>query len=151
MTETPGQSASAVLVYEALAQELERVAVRHAFGLMSEDVAKLIVHATTEGLLEFHTSRHESVGLMMADGYAWATGELGIAILGRGPGLGNSVTALRTARQAKRRLVVISGTAAAGQSRVVGRQGRRPAGSRGRGRGPVSRSAAPNRRRRCVS
>jgi thiamine pyrophosphate-dependent acetolactate synthase large subunit-like protein len=44
----------------------------------------------------------------MADGYAWASGGLGIAILSRGPGLTNGLTGLANAVKGGRSVVVVS-------------------------------------------
>jgi thiamine pyrophosphate-dependent acetolactate synthase large subunit-like protein len=45
----------------------------------------------------------------MADGHAWATGSVGVALISRGPGFTNAYTALVTAKKAHSKLLVICG------------------------------------------
>lgn len=101
-------------VYEVLTRELQALGVRDTFGLMSQDTVRFIAYSADRGGIMFHSSRHESVAVMMADGYAWAGGGLGIAILGRGPGLANAVAAARTTTNTHRRVMLIAGEANVG-------------------------------------
>ena len=60
----------------------------------------------------FYRARHENHGVGMADGYAWASGELAVATVTRGPGLMNAATAARTASQGGRKVLIITGDVA---------------------------------------
>ena len=71
-------------VYSTLAAELARSGVRATFGLVSEETAKLTVELTRRGVA-YTSTRHEGTAVGMADGYSRAAGELGVAIVGRGP------------------------------------------------------------------
>lgn len=53
--------------------------------------------------------RHEQAAVHAADGYARATGEVGVALVTSGPGLTNAVTGLATAYMDSIPMVVISG------------------------------------------
>ncbi|GAA3998867.1 acetolactate synthase 3 catalytic subunit [Comamonas faecalis] len=62
--------------------------------------------------------RHEQAAVHAADGYARATGEVGVALVTSGPGLTNAVTGIATAYMDSIPMVVIAGqvpTAAIGQ------------------------------------
>jgi thiamine pyrophosphate-dependent acetolactate synthase large subunit-like protein len=50
---------------------------------MSEETAELIVDLDRPGVT-YYAAAHENVAVGMADGYAWATDDVGIAIIGRG-------------------------------------------------------------------
>ena len=98
-------------VFHALADQLEPLAPRGIFGVMGEDTAALITDLCLRGV-PFYRARHENHGVGMADGYAWASGELAVATVTRGPGLMNAATAARTASQGGRKVLIISGDVA---------------------------------------
>src|SRR5260221_4860887 len=95
-------------VHEAIAEELVRRRVSAVFVLMGEDTMKLIVELTRRGVL-IYGSRNEHAAVGMADGYARASGEVGVAILSRGPGLTQATNALVTAAKARSSIVVLAG------------------------------------------
>lgn len=77
-------------VYELLAQDLKAAGVAHAFGLMSDDTALFVTSLDACGIV-FHAARHENLAIAMAEGYAAATGCTGVAVIGRGPAMANSL------------------------------------------------------------
>lgn len=93
-----GTRARRVPVYEALAYDL-RLLDAPVFGLMSDDTMLLASTLDAAGVT-FHAARHENSAIAMADGWASASGELGLALIGRGPatvnGLHGAVNASRT-------------------------------------------------------
>ena len=93
-------------VDQALADELHRHGVRQIFGLMGEDTAKLILRLTALGA-SYLSSRHELGAVGMADGYARVTGDLGVAVLSRGPGFLNGLTSLVTASRSGSKVLVL--------------------------------------------
>ena len=93
-------------VDQALADELHRHGVRQIFGLMGEDTAKLILRLTALGA-SYLSSRHELGSVGMADGYARVTGDLGVAVLSRGPGFLNGLTSLVTASRSGSKVLVL--------------------------------------------
>src|SRR5690606_22218995 len=79
-----------VPLYEALARDIKVLGIRKTFGLMSDDTAILI--STLDGMgVRFYGARHESNAVAMAEGHAAATGELTLAIIGRGPATANAI------------------------------------------------------------
>lgn len=95
-------------VSEAIAVELDRQGVRAVFTLMSEETAGLIVALAERGI-PLYSTRHDSTAVGMADGYARASGRIGVAVVGRGPGLTNSINTLVTANKAGTGIVVLVG------------------------------------------
>jgi thiamine pyrophosphate-dependent acetolactate synthase large subunit-like protein len=100
-------------VSEAVAEELSRLGVRTAFALMSEEVAQLIVELERAGM-RLLTSRHEAGAVGMADGFGRATDWPALAVIGRGPGLSNAMTALTTAARHRTPLLVLVGAPPSG-------------------------------------
>lgn len=97
-------------VYEVLAGDLKALGVECAFGLISDDVCQLIATLDVIGV-RFYGARHETNAIMMAEGYAAASGRLGIAIIGRGPAMANGMHGLTAASRAGSPVLVISGDA----------------------------------------
>lgn len=89
--------------------------VEHVFGLMGDGNMALITYLSGELGIPFLTARHEAGGVGMADGYARATGKVGVGTVTQGPGLTNAMTALVTARKASSPLVLLVGDVAATQ------------------------------------
>jgi thiamine pyrophosphate-dependent acetolactate synthase large subunit-like protein len=100
-------------VYEAIAEELSRQGVTVAFGLVSEETAKLIVELQRHGIA-YHSTRHEAIAVGMADGYARSSEQVGIAVVGRGPGLTNALSPLVSAAKGHAKIVVLIGDSDAG-------------------------------------
>ncbi len=97
-------------VYQALAEDVHALGIRTVFGLMSDDTAVFCV--ALDGLgITFHGARHENNAIAMAEGYAYATGELGVAIIGRGPATANGLHAAVAASRMGSKLLVIYGDA----------------------------------------
>ena len=96
-------------VFEAIGARLAEERVRHVFGLMGDGNLKLIPHLVGARGIEVIGARHESGAVAMADGYARASGEVGVATFTQGPGLTNALTALVTAQRGRTPLVVLSG------------------------------------------
>ncbi len=101
------------IVQEAICAELRRQGVRDVFGLMGEDVAGLIA-ALPESGFNYYSSRHEHGAIGMADGYARVSKEVGVAVISRGPGLMNSLNALKTSSKGGVPLVILAADSAAG-------------------------------------
>lgn len=95
-------------VYEAVAQSLVESGVECIFGIIGDDTAPVIVAALARGIA-YHSARHENQAIAMADGFARATGKIGVATVTGGPGLSNALTAINTAHRAGSRVVVLIG------------------------------------------
>jgi acetolactate synthase-1/2/3 large subunit len=99
-----------VPAYEALAADIKSLGIECVFGLMSDDTALLVTSIDSMGV-RFHGARHENNAVSMAEGYAAATGKLGIAILGRGPATANGLHGATYAQRTGSRVLLIFGDA----------------------------------------
>ena len=97
--------------YEALAAALAAEGVDTVFGLLGNGVLDLSRELADRHGIRFIAARHEEVAVGMADGYARATGRIGVAIICFGPGLANAAAALLAARMSGSRLLAIVGGA----------------------------------------
>ncbi len=98
---------SAELVAEALAA----VGARTVFALPGSHVAGVLNACRRVGLRVVHV-RHEENAVMMAEGWALATGETGFAIVTAGPGLANALGGIAEANAAGAPVVVLAGRTA---------------------------------------
>jgi acetolactate synthase-1/2/3 large subunit len=87
---------------------LEREGVRHVFGYPGGTVLPLY-DAMRDSSIHHILVRHEQGATHMADGYARATGEVGVAIATSGPGATNMVTGIATAMMDSSPVVCITG------------------------------------------
>ncbi len=83
-----GGAARVAPVYQVLAEDIRDLGVDAVFGLMSDDTAVFAVTLDTIGV-RFLGARHENDAIAMAEGYAAASGRLGVAVIGRGPATAN--------------------------------------------------------------
>ena len=97
-------------VYEALALDIKAMGIEVVFGLMSDDTALFVTMLDAAGV-RFHGARHENTAIGMAEGYAAASGKLGIAILGRGPATANGLHGATYAQRSGSRVLLIFGDA----------------------------------------
>ncbi len=99
-------------VYEALAHDL-RALDAPIFGLMSDDT--MLLASTLDAMgVPFHAARHENSAIAMADGWASASGELGLALIGRGPATANSLHGAVSASRTGSKLLLMYGDAPIG-------------------------------------
>jgi acetolactate synthase-1/2/3 large subunit len=93
---------------EAVVAALEALGVQHVFGIVS--VHNLpIVDALSRSSIEMVAVRHEQGAAHAADGYARATGRLGVALTSTGPGAANAMGGLLEAYHASSRVLMITG------------------------------------------
>jgi thiamine pyrophosphate-dependent acetolactate synthase large subunit-like protein len=100
-------------VFQALADDIQAMGVECVFGLMSDDTALFATALDTAGV-RLYGARHENMAIAAADGYAYTTGKLAIAIVGRGPALANGLHAAVYASRTNSKLLIIYGEAATG-------------------------------------
>ncbi len=97
-----------IQAHEAIAADIKALGVDTVFGLMSDDTA--VFCTALDGLgIAFHGARHENSAIAMAEGYAFATGRMGIAIIGRGPATANGLHAAVAASRMGSKLLIIYG------------------------------------------
>jgi acetolactate synthase I/II/III large subunit len=70
-------------------EALRREGVRHIVGLPGTTVMHLIDAAGRNPGVRYLSVRHEQVAAFMADGYARASGDVGVCLASRGPGAAN--------------------------------------------------------------
>jgi acetolactate synthase-1/2/3 large subunit len=87
---------------------LKKAGVKTVFGLPGGAVLD-IFDRLRRAPFEFILTRHEQGATHMADGYARATGKVGVCVVTSGPGATNTVTGLATANMDGIPLVCISG------------------------------------------
>jgi acetolactate synthase-1/2/3 large subunit len=88
---------------------LVNAGVRHVFGIVSIHNMPIVDAISRTDDIEFITTRHEQSAAHMADGYARATGSMGVACGSTGPGTTNMMTGLYEASYSSSRLLVITG------------------------------------------
>ena len=113
MTTTP--------TYQVLVEDIKALAVEEVFGLMSDDTAVFATALDSAGV-RFYGARHENNAIAMAEGYAYRTGGLGVAVIGRGPATANGLHAATYASRTGSRVLIIYGEAAvsAGTANGIG-------------------------------
>lgn len=96
---------------DLIARGLAAYGVEHAFAIVSIHNMPLLDAINRLGRTKLIDVRHEQAGTHAADGYARATGKLGVMIASTGPGTTNTVTGLYEARYASSPVLVITGQA----------------------------------------
>src|SRR5271156_812484 len=91
-----------------LTEYLERLGVEVIFGLCGHTVIALL-DALGKSRIRFVSTRHEQIAAHAADGYARATGKVGVVLSHLGPGLTNATTGVATAALDSIPLVVFAG------------------------------------------
>lgn len=94
---------------EILVRCLQEEGVKHVWGYPGGAVLYIYDALYKQDKIEHLLVRHEQAAVHAADGYARATGEVGVAVVTSGPGLTNAVTGIATAYMDSIPLVVISG------------------------------------------
>jgi acetolactate synthase I/II/III large subunit len=93
---------------EILCESLTRLGVRHIFGYPGGAILP-VYDALGKSKLHHILVRHEQGATHMADGYARASGGIGVAMATSGPGATNMVTGIATAMLDSSPLVCITG------------------------------------------
>ena len=91
-----------------LTDYLERLGVEVVFGLCGHTVIAML-DALGKSRIRFVSTRHEQVAAHAADGYARATGKVGVLLTHLGPGLTNAATGVANAALDSIPMVVIAG------------------------------------------
>jgi acetolactate synthase-1/2/3 large subunit len=99
-------------VADAVVQELVRAGVEVVFGIVSIHNLPIYDAIKRDGRIHTVTARGESGAVNMADGYARATGKLGVVITSTGTGAGNAAGALVEAWSAGVPLLHLTGEVA---------------------------------------
>jgi len=93
---------------QILWRSLELEGVKHVFGYPGGTILPAY-DALTQSTIHHVLVRHEQGATHMADGYARATGQVGVAVATSGPGATNMVTGIATAMMDSSPIVCITG------------------------------------------
>jgi len=96
-------------VREALAAMLAERGVGVLFGLMGDGNMSFVLDCVEQHGLRFVNARHETAAVLMADGYARASGRLAAVTVTHGPGLAAAGLGLGVAAEAHAPLLVVAG------------------------------------------
>ena len=99
---------------EILVEALQAEGVRHIWGYPGGATLYIYDALYKQDVIEHLLVRHEQAAVHAADGFARATGEVGVALVTSGPGVTNALTGLATAYMDSIPLVVISGQVSTG-------------------------------------
>ena len=94
---------------EILVKCLQAENVKHIWGYPGGAVLYIYDAFYKQDTIQHVLVRHEQAAVHAADGYARATGDVGVALVTSGPGLTNSVTGIATAYMDSIPMVIISG------------------------------------------
>lgn len=94
---------------EMVVRSLIDQGVQHIFGYPGGTVLDIYDALHTVGGIDHILVRHEQGAVHMADGYARATGKVGVVLVTSGPGATNAITGIATAYMDSIPLVVLSG------------------------------------------
>ncbi|MGQ9829772.1 MAG: thiamine pyrophosphate-binding protein [Roseiflexus sp.] len=96
---------------DLVAQALQAHGVRFVFTLTGGHIAPVLVGCHRRGIRVIDT-RHEATAVFAADAVARLTGIPGVAVVTAGPGVTNTITAIKNAQMAQSPLVLIGGATA---------------------------------------
>jgi len=94
-----------------IANIIRQYGVTHLFTLSGGHIAPIYVEAEKAGLSIIDV-RHEATAVFAADALARMSGIIGVATVTAGPGVTNTITALKNAQMAESPLLLIGGAAA---------------------------------------
>jgi acetolactate synthase-1/2/3 large subunit len=100
-----------VIGADVVARGLAAYGVEHVFAIVSIHNMPILDAINRLGKTAIIDVRHEQAGTHAADGYARATGKMGVMIASTGPGTTNTVTGLYEAAYASSPVLVITGQA----------------------------------------
>src|SRR5512140_2479004 len=94
-----------------IASVLEKHGVRFLFTLCGGHISPILVEAKRKGIRVIDT-RHEVTAVFAADAVARLTGVPGVAAVTAGPGVTNTITAIKNAQLAQSPLILLGGATA---------------------------------------
>lgn len=94
---------------EILVQSLQHEGVKFLWGYPGGAVLYIYDALYKQDAIQHVLVRHEQAAVHAADGYARATGEVGVALVTSGPGVTNAITGIATAYMDSIPMVIITG------------------------------------------
>jgi acetolactate synthase-1/2/3 large subunit len=107
--EAPTSTAVDLRGGEILVKALQAENVKYIWGYPGGAVLHIYDAFFKQDTIQHVLVRHEQAAVHAADGYARATGDVGVALVTSGPGLTNAVTGIATAYMDSIPMVIISG------------------------------------------
>jgi acetolactate synthase I/II/III large subunit len=98
-------------VYEAVAEAVKQEAAPILFGVLGNANMYLVGELCGKHGFKFVQAKHEQSATSMADGFARASGKIGVATTTQGPGFTNTITSLVAARAHRTPLLMLAGHA----------------------------------------
>src|SRR3954463_5788507 len=106
--ETTAKASETRIASYLLTEYLERLGVEVIFGLCGHTIIAFL-DALGKSRIRFVSTRHEQIAAHAADGYARASGKVGVLLTHLGPGLTNAATGVANAALDSIPMVVIAG------------------------------------------
>ncbi|MCL1962288.1 MAG: acetolactate synthase 3 catalytic subunit [Desulfovibrionaceae bacterium] len=94
---------------EILVKALQAEGVKHVWGYPGGAVLHIYDALYKQDTIQHVLVRHEQAAVHAADGYARATGDVGVALVTSGPGVTNALTGIATAYMDSIPLVIVTG------------------------------------------
>src|SRR3954462_4200049 len=94
---------------EILVKSLQAEGVKYVWGYPGGAVLHIYDALYRQDTIQHVLVRHEQAAVHAADGYARATGDVGVALVTSGPGVTNAVTGIATAYMDSIPMVIITG------------------------------------------
>jgi len=104
-----GGQAQELMGAEILVKALQAENVKHIWGYPGGSVLYIYDALYNQNTIQHVLVRHEQAAVHAADGYARATGDVGVALVTSGPGATNAVTGIATAYMDSIPMVIITG------------------------------------------
>ena len=104
-----GSQTQELMGAEVLVKALQAEGVKYVWGYPGGAVLYIYDAFYKQDTIQHVLVRHEQAAVHAADGYARATGDVGVALVTSGPGLTNAVTGIATAYMDSIPMVIISG------------------------------------------
>ena len=96
---------------ERVAQVLQTNDITHIFTLCGGHISPILVEAKKRGIQVIDV-RHEANAAFAADAYSRLTGKVGVCAVTAGPGVTNTLTAVKNAQLAQSPLIILGGATA---------------------------------------
>lgn len=106
---SPNSSTAELNGSEILVRCLQAEGVRHLWGYPGGAVLYIYDALYKQESIQHVLVRHEQAAVHAADGFARATGEVGVALVTSGPGVTNAITGIATAYMDSIPMVIITG------------------------------------------
>ena len=104
-----GSQSQELMGAEILVKALQAENVKHIWGYPGGAVLYIYDALYKQNTMQHVLVRHEQAAVHAADGYARATGDVGVALVTSGPGVTNAVTGIATAYMDSIPMVIITG------------------------------------------